>query len=257
MNRKFESYIGIDYSGAGHSKTRTGSLQVYQAKKDLHPVPVLSPSATRSKPRNWNRFEIFEWLYDYLSNNQRTMVAIDHGFSFPQSYYQRYRLKSWDQFLVDFVSHWPTHHDNLTVNDLRTASKRIGSNSEFRLTEKWTSSAKSVFQFDVQGSVAKSTHCGIPLLAKLRTAMPSLHCWPFDGFEIKGSKSVIAETYPSLFRNRYARGSRTVDQQDAFSVCKWLQETDRGFGLDRYFHLPLTESEKATVKLEGWILGVC
>lgn len=45
---------------------------------------------------------------------------------------------------------------------------RVGDASELRLCERWSSSAKSVFHVDVQGSVAKSTHAGIPWLKRLR-----------------------------------------------------------------------------------------
>ena len=40
--------------------------------------------------------------------------------------------------------------------------RRVGDASWFRLTERWTAGAKSVFRFDVQGAVAKSTHAGLP-----------------------------------------------------------------------------------------------
>ena len=51
---------------------------------------------------------------------------------------------------------------------------RVGEASELRLCERWTSSAKSVFHFDVRGSVAKSTHAGIPWLKRLRDEAGSL-----------------------------------------------------------------------------------
>jgi hypothetical protein len=47
-------------------------------------------------------------------------------------------------------------------------SKRAGDPRWLRLTESWTPSAKSVFLFDVQGSVAKSTHAGLQRLRFLR-----------------------------------------------------------------------------------------
>lgn len=51
---------------------------------------------------------------------------------------------------------------------------------------------------------------------------------PFDGFEVPdGKSSVIAEVYPSLFRHRYPKESRTPDEHDAFCVAAWLAETDR------------------------------
>ena len=42
-----------------------------------------------------------------------------------------------------------------------------------RLTEQRTGGAKSVFHFDVHGSVAKSTHAGIPWLRFIRQRLGS------------------------------------------------------------------------------------
>lgn len=64
-------------------------------------------------------------------------------------------------------------------------------------------SAKSVFLFDVQDSVAKSTHTGIPWLRKIKEAVgKQVHFWPFEGWKVPPGKSVIVETYPSLVRHR-------------------------------------------------------
>ena len=124
------------------------------------------------------------------------------------------------------------------------------------MTEKWTSSAKSVFRFDVQGSVAKSTHAGLPFIKKLRDQVPDIHFWPFNGWALPTANSVVAETYPSLFRNRYARKSRTVDQQDAYSICCWLRDMDALGCLSDFASPPLTEFQQQVAGLEGWILGV-
>jgi hypothetical protein len=35
-------------------------------------------------------------------------IGIDHAFSFPMSYMRRYGIETWDQFLDDFMRHWPT-----------------------------------------------------------------------------------------------------------------------------------------------------
>ena len=135
--------------------------------------------------------------------------------------------------------------------------ERTGKNDEFRLTEKWTSSAKSVFHFDVQGQVAKSTHAGLPWLRKMRKEVgDKLHIWPFDGWTVPSQKSVVAEVYPSIFRHRYDQGDRTADQQDAYSTARWLSEMDdRGF-LGSYFGPPLTDNQRRQCDLEGWILGI-
>ncbi len=81
---------------------------------------------------------------------------------------------------------------------VREGNPRTGDPSELRLCEQWTATAKSVFRFDVQGSVAKSTHAGLPWLLWLRQMPDSrqrLHFWPFDGFDVPEGKSVIVEAY--------------------------------------------------------------
>lgn len=113
---------------------------------------------------------------------------------------------------MDFIRDgmWWRHHP-------KPPGERVGSTAEFRLCEQWTSSAKSVFQFDMQGSVAKSTHSGIPWLRFLRERMGDrLFFWPFDGWRPPDGVSVIAEVYPSVFRNRYPKNGRTPDEHDAY-----------------------------------------
>ena len=62
---------------------------------------------------------------------------------------------------------WPTDEDHVYGDFVRdgiagNGAKRMGHARWRRLTEERAGSAKSVFHFDVQGQVAKSTHAGIP-----------------------------------------------------------------------------------------------
>jgi len=106
-----------------------------------------------------------------------TLVGIDHGFSFPLRYFEAHGLKpDWPAFLDDFQRHWPTDDDHTYVDFVRegvcgNGAARMGNARWRRLTEERTGSAKSVFHFDVQGSVAKSTHAGIPWLRFIRHPM--------------------------------------------------------------------------------------
>lgn len=254
------TYIGIDFSGAATPEKRSSSIQVYSLSggsgANDEPSAVSSPSSNSRRRRNWNRIELSAWLIERLQQVDRCIVGMDHGFSFPISYFHRYKISSWTQFLSDFVKHWPTHHPGTTVEQFRADSKRSGDARELRLTEKWTSSAKSVFQFDVQGSVAKSTHAGLPFLQALRQAAPQVHFWPFDGWSFPSGQSVVFESYPSLFRNRYPRQSRSVDQQDAYSICRWLRDMDTIGRLEDFSAPPLTDTQKEVASLEGWIFGV-
>ena len=266
----FDVFIGIDYSGAQTPTSRLRGLQVFAARPGQAGCEKwLSPTKSNNRGIvNWTRKEIAERLLDEARSGARFLAGIDHCFSFPQSYFKRYGLKTWPAFLADFVHHWPTHGDHVYVDFVRDGvvhergkapppGQRTGRAHEFRLAERWTSSAKSVFQFDVQGSVAKSSHAGIPWLWWLRReAGDRLHFWPFDGWEPAPGKSVIAEIYPSIFRNRYPREDRTPDEQDAYATARWMAEMAERGALAGYFDPPLDPAERAVANLEGWILGV-
>jgi hypothetical protein len=134
---------------------------------------------------------------------------------------------------------------------------RTGSARWRRLTEERAGGAKSVFHFDVQGSVAKSTHAGIPWLRFIRRRLGSqVHFWPFDGWDIPAGGSAIAEVYPARWRRNFAREDRTDDQHDAYCAAEWLRGADRDGGLAGFLHPRLTPPERTVAKVEGWILGV-
>src|SRR6185295_13229694 len=111
-------------------------------------------------------------------------------------------------------------------------------------TGQWTAFPKSVFQFDIQDSLAKATHAGLPWIDYLRRAGDRAHFWPFDGWKVPAGKSVVAEVRPARLRHRYRKEGLSKQEQDAYAICAWLQERDR-FGLLRpYFTPPLDDGEK-------------
>lgn len=251
----FHQYIGIDYSGGGTPLTRTTGLQIFSATAHWLPKHVISRETPRDQ--DWCRKEVADWLIDLARSDKPFIAGLDFSFSLPLSYFQRYGLTDWDAFLDDFVAHWPTDRDDATVAELRPGNLRTGTVQELRLTEQWTSSAKSNFLFGVPGQVACSTHAGIPWLSRIRSAVgDKVHFWPFDGWDILDSRSVMAEIFPPMFRRRYLAEDRTVDQQDAYAVARWLKEMDQGQSLDIFFHPPLSPKQKRRAEKEGWILGV-
>jgi hypothetical protein len=173
-------------------------------------------------------------------------------------YLERYGLKMLGGFLEDFCQHWPADADHTDVGPIRAQGPaRTGSATDCRLTEQWTSSAKSVFLFEAPGSVANSTPAGLPWLRRIKMAAgQQVHSWPFDGRKVPGGRSVIVEVYPSLVRNRYPKVSRTKDQQQAHAVARWLAERDGHGFLARYFDPPLTAEQRRVADLEGWLFGV-
>ena len=165
-------------------------------------------------------------------------------------------------FLDDFQSHWPTDQDNTYVDFIRNGScgnaeARSGNSRWRRLTEIRAGAAKSVFHFDVPGSVAKSTHAGLPWLRYLRLNLGDrVHFWPFDGWDIPAGRSIVAEIYPVLWSRGFPREDRTADQHDAFSVAAWMRRADLDGTLAEFFKPGLPPTEGQIAKIEGWILGI-
>ncbi|MGB7623292.1 MAG: hypothetical protein WBN92_13150 [Terriglobia bacterium] len=256
----FERYIGIDYSGAKTPTASLSGLRVYAADRRLPPQEVPPAPSPR---RYWTRRGVAEWLRFELLSGKRSVVGIDHGFSFPLRYFQKHGLPSdWPAFLDDFQHHWPTDGDYIYVDFVRDGqcgqgAKRTGDPTWLRLTEQWSAAAKSVFLFDVQGSVAKSTHAGLPWLHYLRQQCRyKVHFWPFDGWEIPEDQSVVAEVYPSLWMRRFPTEDRNNDQQAAYAVSAWLLRADTDGSLQQFLKPPLRPEEYTVAQIEGWILGV-
>lgn len=256
--RRFGRTIGIDYSGAETPEASLPGLRVYETIGDKVPEELTPPPGPK---RYWTRRGLAEWFIETLDGNVPTIVGIDHGFSFPMRYFERYDLEpDWPSFLDDFCTHWPTDRPNTYVDFVRegvvgNGAARAGQPRWRRLTEEATGSAKSVFHFDVPGSVAKSTHAGIPWLRQIREARPKLHFWPFDGWMPEPGASVIAEVYPRLWNSEYPNEGRTGDQHDAYAIARWLQEADRAGSLLGAFEPPGPASVATTGQVEGWILG--
>ena len=223
------------------------------------PLEVQPPPSPR---KYWTRKGIAEWLLERLAEDAPALVGIDHGFSFPLRYFETHRvLPDWPTFLDDFQRHWPTDED-ICVDFVRdgirgNGAARMGNPRWRRLTEERARTAKSVFHFDVQGSVAKSTHAGIPWLRFIRQRLGSrVHFWPFDGWDIPAGRSAIAEVYPALWSRSFAREDRTGDQHDAHCIAAWLSRADRDGSLAAFLKPGLTPPERTVAQVEGWILGV-
>jgi hypothetical protein len=257
---RFARYIGIDYSGALSPGTRLAGLRAYVAGRREEPLEVRVRDDRRI---HWTRRELAEWLAGALASGPPTLVGIDHGFSFPLAYFRKHALPlDWDAFLEDFRRHWPTDEDWNSVDFIRegmtgAGAQRTGDSRWRRLAELRTKRAKSVFHFDVPGSVAKSTHAGLPWLLRLRRTLgASAHFWPFDGWRAPFGAHVIAEAYPSLWNSSFERGSRTADQHDAWCVAEWLRRADQAGYLAGALEPQLSANEREIARVEGWIVGV-
>jgi len=256
---RFTRCIGIDYSGADAPERPLPGIRVHEAIPGGGHRPVLAPDSTPARRRHWSRTTLHDWLQGVLAADEPVLVGIDHALGMPVEHLDRHRLRDWDAFLDDHARHWPCDRAGVTVESCREGNARLGDARAERRTERWTAGAKSVFLFDVQGSVAKSTHAGLPWIRRLRREGPaagSWHAWPFDGFDPPPGRSVVAEVFPSLVRRRYERGTRTPDEQDACAVARWLADAVHAGAIDRFLDPTVRGDERAIARREGWILGV-
>ncbi|RKP49101.1 hypothetical protein [Trinickia fusca] len=261
MSTTFRRYVGIDYSGAQTPSDSLKGLRAYMADHEhAEPAEVFPPPSPR---KYWTRRGLAMWLADLLREDIPTIVGIDHSFSFPLRYFEAHQLElDWYVFLEDFQKHWPTDEPYVYVDFVRdglagNGSARQGSAKWRRISEQ-RCKAKSVFHFDVQGSVAKSTHSGLPWLLYLHRQLGDrVHFWPFDGWDIPSGRSAIVEAYPSMWRHAFAaQEGMTNDQHDAYTVAAWLRRADQEGRLQAVLHPRLDPATQAVAEVEGWILGV-
>jgi hypothetical protein len=254
----FSRYIGIDYSGAGTPTDSLSGLRAYVGTPKRAPTEALPPSGRR---KYWTRRGLAEWLVEILSERPRTIVGIDHAFSFPLAYFDKYKLaRDWPAFLDDFHRHWPTDRDHCWVDFVRYGAIGKGKarygHSRWRRLVDIRARAKSPFHFDAPGTVGKSTHAGLPWLRYIRAQLGDrVHFWPFDGWKPTRDRHVIAEAYPSLWNRSFPRGTRTADAHDAYVVAASLRNADADGSLESWFRPALTPDDRRLASIEGWILG--
>ena len=266
--RAFQRIIGIDYSGGDTAVKPLPGLAVYRVEDDGLPckIPPRLDEGENKNIKNWTRKKIAHWLVEQLRDGKPTLVGIDHAFSFPMRYFDRYPQAkgNWDRFLSDFARYWRTDKDDAKVDDIKGACGRYrrGNPAWKRLTEESTPEAKPVFGFDVkQGNVAYQSHAGIPWLRyirqELKKSQAKVHFWPFDCWKVQEGYSVVAEVYPALWKGSF--GPRptgmTGHEFDAYVIAAWLSWADRKGLLGHYFRPDLSEEECEKAETEGWILG--
>ena len=272
----FDRYIGIDYSGKGTSDDRLSELAVQLAEGDGMPRRKCTyvPNAKR-----WTRAELAHWLVKKLGEGPRTLVGLDHAFSFPIDYFRQYpKAKGdWGNFLDDFQDSWQTDIGEATVRDKyyeqirrmmgnEPGEHRFGFPHWRRLTEECApGNPAQVFDFMAgPRTVAFHSHAGIPWLRRVRQESGGLnagvHFWPFDEWTVRDDHSVVVEVYPALWRETYENetGRLNDHQRDAYQVARWMWERDHDQDdpLEGYFHPGVPEEQKPRAKTEGWIFGV-
>ena len=141
-----------------------------------------------------------------------------------------------------FQQHWPRDEKYTCVDFVRDGScgngaARCGDSRWSRITEV-RAGAKSVFHFDVPGSVAKSTHAGIPSLRFLRMRVGDrVHFWLFDGWKVLAGKSAVVKVYPAVWPHLPARWPRFPPAR-CLCRCGMLRRSDLDGSLEPRLEKP-------------------
>ena len=110
---RFVRYIGIDYSGAEVPLSPLKGLRAYIADGD---DPPREATTTEPGRKYWCRQALTDWLIERLGEDLPTLVGMDHGFSFPLAYFEKYGLAyDWPAFLDDFAAHQMHFHQPLHI----------------------------------------------------------------------------------------------------------------------------------------------
>jgi len=258
MAFRFERCIGIDYSGAADADTPLSGIRVVSAI----PGGALCDVGAQDG-RHWTRRGLAHWLDARLSENELLLIGIDHGLGFPEIWRETHGLPSdWDSVLETVCARWPTDLPGARVRDLRKSvpdgvvSSLEGDPRWRRLAERRVG-AKSVFHFDVPGSVANSTFAGLPWVRWLRKRhREQLHCWPFDGWIPLRGKSVLVEAWPALWNTTIPDPGQSRDLHDARVLARSMADAVADGRIESWWEPSLPDEDRETALREGWILGV-
>ena len=129
---------------------------------------------------HWTRRMVADWMETWIKDGPPALFGIDHGLGFPVAWWGE-GGGGWDALLDRFVARFPADIPGATVRALRAGAGAWG-DARWRRECDRAAGAKSIFHFDVPGSVATSTHAGLAFVHRLRARhRDRLHVWPFDG----------------------------------------------------------------------------
>lgn len=288
MAERFDFYIGIDWSGA---KGRYSGIALAECTGNSGPRPI-APEGGR-----WTRSKVAAHLGRRIASGQRLLAGFDFAFSFPWIEGEGF-LAGRTKHVTDAFALWelieqasaeaPDFHAGPLVTHPAFApsywvsgTQKSGWRNDKRRTETECGKATStypetVFKLIGAKQVGKAALAGIRTLRAIRLAAPAqVAVWPFEDAD---KPAVLAEIYPTLFRQR-ALGSTakikdraTLDTALAALDSAPTEDTPERFSdhegdalisaaglrwLDRAGKLfTLPEDAESLARREGWIVGV-
>lgn len=247
----FRLFIGMDYSGAGEPARPQPGLKVAIAAPGEWPRIVPGPH----RNGQWCRKSLFEWLVETERNGRPALIGIDHALGLPASWMKSRGVRTWPALM-----RWVVETLRTDLRPVRHAREELDFPTPaegWRLCDRRTPGAKSLFHFDVPGTVASSTLAGLPWIAHWRQlARKHILFWPFEGWMPAPGQSMVAEVFPTLWRGLQSPAGLCEHARDAWVVSRWLETTCTTGRLREFLHPRLTPAERAAARREGWILGM-
>lgn len=290
----FDAYVMVDWSAAGVPRQGADSIWVALWERGM------DGAAGRSLVNPPTRAEAVLWLADRLSDiaarGRTCLLGFDFNFGFPQGFARQATEGSGDwRGLWRRLAALAGDGDDNANNRFALAGRLNGEISgrafpfwgcpagaegpmlgrrkpdgfkgglgEFRMTERRTPGAQSVWKLYAPGAVGGQTLLGIPRLRSLREhpwLRDHLRVWPFETGLARLDRPdpgtiIAAEVYPSLVEPCPA-AVKDAGQVEAL-VGHFARLDDDGRLAELFEGDPsLTQAEKAVVEAEeGWILGV-
>ncbi|MDM7947429.1 MAG: hypothetical protein QUV20_13965 [Oceanibaculum nanhaiense] len=292
MAERFDSYIGIDWSGA---KGRYSGIALAECTGESGPNS--GPRLIAPPDGRWTRSTVADYLGQRIATGERLLAGFDFAFGFPWIAGEGY-LAGRTQHVTDAFALWelieqasadaPDFHAGAVVmhpafapsywvsgkqrSDWRNDKRR----TETACGEATSTYPETVFKLIGAKQVGKAALAGIRTLRAIRLAAPAqVAVWPFEDAD---KPTVLAEIYPTLFR-RQALGSTAKIKDRATldnalpvlgsgasqAVPEYFSDHEgdalisaaglRGLGrAGKLFTVP--DAAEAQARREGWIVGV-
>ncbi|MEO0637499.1 MAG: precorrin-8X methylmutase [Pseudomonadota bacterium] len=287
----FDRYLIVDWSAANKPVKEANSIWICLAeRRDGQVVELLQ----RNPPTRREAMGIVSRLcHEALQDQKRLFAGFDFAFGYPKGGAHRIARKPYWKELWSVLSNQVQDRadnnsnrfevaDNLNefafggrgpfwghpvhgrYHSLRPTKPTEGVGvSEDRITERYVSSAKSVWQLYGNGAVGSQTLLGIPALYGLIREpglAEQIAVWPFEtNFERRLDKGItVAEIYPSLFPIKDVEGQICRDQTQVRTLAQGFAKWDAADQFEGLLAAPsdLVVAERdAVIAEEGWIVG--
>ena len=281
----FERIVSIDWSGAGAEAERV-PLRIAVWERESGVCRIQLPPASGAT-RNWRRSECRDYLRHVLSEDKRTLVGMDFGFSLPWGSDKAiFKVRGWREMIrrigeiyaangtaraaaqvINGMEHL-NGHGPYRFNDSRTDFRFYLDHgvAYYRLTDLAAPQAISLWYLGPGATVGFHTITGLSAIDWLIGLRDSedlrFAVWPFE--EVHPSEHVLVETYPAICpKCPHDPSCQGKDENDAWKVLQMLVARNGDGGLADLFEIQEQPFGRIAgidpmeqIRFEGFIFGL-